>query len=456
MNIEQIYTGCLAQGAYYIESNQEVIIIDPLREIEPYLEKLKINNHRLKYIFETHFHADFVSGHVSLAKATDAKIIYGPGATTEYEIINAKDGQVFEVGDMTIETIHTPGHTLESTCYLLKDVNGKQKALFSGDTLFIGDVGRPDLAQKDMKLSSEDLAGMMFDSLRNKIMTLDKDITIYPAHGAGSACGKKMSSETSDTLQNQLDSNYALRNDMSKETFIQEVLDGLSDPPKYFSDNVKLNKHGYHSTGSLVKKNINKLLNPEQFDNIANELNPVILDVRSKEEFSESHIPNSIFIGLDGPFAPWVGEMLVNISTPILLVTSSEDMYKEALIRLSRVGFDNVLGALRGGITTWIDSGNQVSTVDNISPKKFIELNTEHTIDLRKSSEFDIASFRGAKNIPLSSLGLNLNTFPAQKSFLYCGSGYRSLIGISLLKSKGFHNIVNIEQGFKGIAKAMK
>ena len=456
MKIEQIYTGCLAQGAYYIESMGEVAIIDPLREIDPYLNKIEQNNHSLKFIFETHFHADFVSGHVSLAKATGAQIIYGPEATTKFEISNAKDGEEFKLGEITIKAIHTPGHTLESTCYLLIDAKGNQKALFSGDTLFIGDVGRPDLAQQGLKLTSEDLAGIMYESLRNKIMTLDKNVIIYPAHGAGSACGKKMSSETSDTLQNQLQYNYALRQDMSKEEFVSEVLDGLADPPKYFADNVRLNQEGYKEVDSLLKENRNKLLTADEFEQIANQSQSVILDVRSKEEFSLNHIPNSIFIGLDGPFAPWVGEMLVDINTPILLVTSSTEMFEEAQIRLSRVGFDNILGTIDGGINTWIDSEKKTESINNINPSEFIKTEKNNIIDVRKPSEYDVASYSNATNLSLSELGMNLSKVSDEKSYVYCGSGYRSLIAISLLKSKGFHNLVNVEDGFKGISEILQ
>ena len=455
MKIEQIYTGCLAQGAYYIESRGEVAIIDPLREINSYLNKLTQNNHNLKYIFETHFHADFVSGHVSLAKATDAQIIYGPLAETSFEIINAQDGQEFILGDVIIKAIHTPGHTLESTCYLLIDAQGDQKALFSGDTLFIGDVGRPDLAQKGLKMTSKDLAGIMFDSLRNKLMTLNENVVIYPAHGAGSACGKKMSSETSDTLFNQLETNYALRANMTKDEFISEVLDGLAQPPKYFSDNVKLNKEGYEEVDTLLKHNRNNVLSVEEFENIANELHPVILDVRSKEEFTNGHIPNSIFIGLEGSFAPWVGEMLVDINTPILLVTSSKDMFEEAQIRLSRVGFDNVVGTLSGGVESWIKAGRGIETVNNISPTDFVQISRKNIIDVRKPSEYSIAKYADALNLPLSDLGMNLSRVSDDKSYVYCGSGYRSLIAISLLKSKGYHNVVNVEKGFAGISKVL-
>lgn len=455
MKVEQIYTGCLAQGAYYIENEGEVAIIDPLREVQSYIDQAESNGAKIKYIFETHFHADFVSGHIDLSKKTGAPIIYGPNANPEFDCIIAEDGQEFKLGSATIRVIHTPGHTMESTCFLLLDKNGKATSLFSGDTLFLGDVGRPDLAQKGLKMTSKDLAGIMFDSLRNKLMTLNENVVIYPAHGAGSACGKKMSSETSDTLFNQLETNYALRANMTKDEFISEVLDGLAQPPKYFSDNVKLNKEGYEEVDTLLKHNRNNVLSVEEFENIANELHPVILDVRSKEEFTNGHIPNSIFIGLEGSFAPWVGEMLVDINTPILLVTSSKDMFEEAQIRLSRVGFDNVVGTLSGGVESWIKAGRGIETVKNISPTDFVQISGKNIIDVRKPSEYSIAKYADALNLPLSDLGMNLSRVSDDKSYVYCGSGYRSLIAISLLKSKGYHNVVNVEKGFAGISKVL-
>jgi len=346
MKVEQIYTGCLAQGAYYIESNGEAAIIDPLRETQPYVERAANNKVQIKYIFETHFHADFVSGHLDLAQKTGAKIVYGPNAQTEYEKYLAKDGEVFKIGAVTITVLHTPGHTLESTTYLLKDENGKDYAIFSGDTLFIGDVGRPDLAQKMDKITKEDLAGMLYESLRNKIMPLSDDVLVYPAHGAGSACGKNMSSDTWDTLGNQKKTNYALRVDMTKNEFVKEVTAGLMPPPQYFSLNAQLNKKGYGSIDAVMKKGT-KALSPRAFETVANETDALILDVRDKEEFVKGFIPNAIFIGLDGSFAPWVGALIADMQQPILIVAPSR-RNKETVKRLARVGYDNSIGYLKG------------------------------------------------------------------------------------------------------------
>ena len=458
MKIEQIYTGCLAQGAYYIESNGEVAIIDPLREITPYIERLTQHNHTLKYIFETHFHADFVSGHVSLAAKTGAQIIYGPNADTQFEAYNAQDLEVFQVGDCTIQAIHTPGHTLESTCYLLKDAEGNSKALFSGDTLFIGDVGRPDLAQQGLTMTKEDLAGILYDSLRQKVMKLDPSTIIYPAHGAGSACGKKMSSETSDTLGNQLETNYALRADMTKEEFIAEVLDGLGDPPGYFSANVRLNQEGYEDVDTLLSQSNDNYLSPDQFEELANQEHPLMLDVRTVEEFSTAHIPNSIFVGLSGPFAPWVGELIVDVQTSILLITNSKEQYEEARIRLSRVGFDNVLGTLEGGIDAWVATGKEVASLENISPEEFMgAYQGKNILDVRSDSEFSISAMPTAKHIALNKLNLQMDQLSKEDTtYLYCGSGYRSVISCSILKSRGYHNLINVQGGFGALSKLMQ
>ena len=351
MKIEQIYTGCLAQGAYYIESDGEVAIIDPLREVDPYIERTKRDNAKIKYIFETHFHADFVSGHLTLSKETGAPIIYGPNANPSFDCIVAEDGQEFNLGKLTIKVLHTPGHTMESTTYLLKDENGKDHAIFSGDTLFLGDVGRPDLAQKAADMTQEDLAGILYDSLRNKIMPLADDVIVYPAHGAGSACGKNMMKETVDTLGNQKKMNYALRPDMSKEEFIKEVTDGLLPPPQYFPLNVKMNREGYDDIGQVLERGT-KALSPEAFETAANETGAVVLDVRHQNDFVKAHIPRSIFIGLNGSFAPWVGALIADVKQPILLI-APEGKEEEAITRLSRVGFDGTLGYLKGGITAW-------------------------------------------------------------------------------------------------------
>jgi glyoxylase-like metal-dependent hydrolase (beta-lactamase superfamily II)/rhodanese-related sulfurtransferase len=350
MKIEQIYTGCLAQGAYYIESNGEVAIIDPLRETQAYVDKANAENAKIKYVFETHFHADFVSGHVDLAKKTGATIVFGPGAETSYAIHSAKDNEEFKLGNITIKVLHTPGHTLESASYLLRDEQGKDHALFSGDTLFLGDVGRPDLAIKS-DLTKEDLAGMLYDSLRNKIMTLADDVIVYPAHGAGSACGKNLSKETVGSIGDQKKTNYALRADMSKEEFVKEVLDGMPPPPQYFAKNAMLNKMGY-DTFENVLKNGNTPLDPEEFEALANHEEALVLDVRPQSEFVKAYIPNSIFIGLSGQFAPWVGALITDLKQPIILVVP-EGKSEETVTRLSRVGYDNTLGYLEGGIEAW-------------------------------------------------------------------------------------------------------
>ena len=371
MKVEQIYTGCLSQGAYYIESNGEAAIIDPLRETKPYLERAKNDNAKIKYIFETHFHADFVSGHVTLAQQTGASIVYGPHANPTFEAILAEDKEVYKLGDVTITAIHTPGHTMESTTYLLKDENGKDYAIFSGDTLFLGDVGRPDLAQKANEVTQEDLAGILFDSLRNKIMLLADDVIVYPAHGAGSACGKNMMKETVDTLGNQKKMNYALRADMTREEFIKEVTDGLAPPPLYFPMNVKMNREGYTAFDEVIAQGT-KPLEPETFERIANETDALVLDVRNQIEFIDGHIPRSIFIGLDGGFAPWVGALLADVEQKILLVVS-QGREEEAVTRLSRVGFDKTLGYLSGGIDSWKQAGKEIDTLESVDAEKFKE-----------------------------------------------------------------------------------
>ena len=410
MKIEQIYTGCLSQGAYYVESNGEVAIIDPLRDVDYYIETANKNNARIKYIFETHFHADFVSGHVTLAEKTGAPIIYGPNALTNFHSHVARDGEEFKLGDVKITLIHTPGHTMESSCFLLTDEEGKDTAIFTGDTLFLGDVGRPDLAQKSDHLTVEDLAGYSFESLRNKIMPLNDDIIIYPAHGAGSACGKKMSEEKFDSLGNQKKTNYALRNDMTKKEFIKEVLEGLNPPPEYFPSNVKLNKEGYESLDKILNRSINELTVIDFKKNV-NINRSLILDVRSVEEFAKAHIPGSIFIGLDGSFAPWVGELIKDINYSIVLICPV-GREQEAITRLSRLGFDNSKGYLKGGINTWIESGNELDSVKSINKKEFEKLfNAEGhptIIDVRNESEFNSEHVVGSCNIPLNKLNENL------------------------------------------------
>jgi hydroxyacylglutathione hydrolase len=456
MKIEQIYTGCLAQGAYYIESEGEVAIIDPLREVSPYIKRAEADNATIKYIFETHFHADFVSGHVTLSEKTNAPIIYGPTANPTFKAHIATNGEVFQLGKLTITALHTPGHTMESTTYLLKDENGNDHALFTGDTLFLGDVGRPDLAQKAASMTQEELAGLLYESLRTKIMPLADSITVYPAHGAGSACGKNMMKETVDTLGNQKKMNYALRADMTKAEFIAEVTDGLLPPPAYFPENVRLNKEGYSDFDVILEKG-SKPLSPKTFELMVNELDTLILDVRTEGDFAKAHIPNSIFIGLNGSFAPWVGELIVDVQQPILLIVP-EGKEEEAVTRLSRVGFDNTLGYLDGGIEAWVASGKETDSITSIPATEFREKFADVkslVFDVRKESEFAANHTEDAKNTPLSNLNNYLATFPKEQDFyIHCAGGYRSIIAASILKSRGYHNIIDIQGGFKAIEAA--
>jgi len=452
MKIEQIYTGCIAQAAYYLESYGEVAIFDPLREVQPYIDRANKDNAKIKYIFETHFHADFVSGHLDLAKKTGGKIVYGPTAKPNFECIIAEDNQEFKVGNYTIKAIHTPGHTLESTCYLLTNEKGVQHGIISGDTLFIGDVGRPDLAQEFVgELTQELLAGYLFDSLRNKIMTLADELIVYPSHGAGSACGKNLSKETTDTLGNQKKTNYALRADMNKEEFINELLDGLAPPPAYFPQNVMLNIQGYESLDNIMEKG-NKPLNAKEFEAIANQTEALILDVRHEKDFVKQHIPGSIFIGLHGGFAPWVGAMIKDVKQPILLVIP-EGLEKETITRLSRVGFDNTLGYLKGGIEEWKNAGFETDNLKSVSPEVFAnQYNNAIVIDARKPSEFEAERVEKGINIPLDFLNEHIAEVPKQETFyVHCAGGYRSVIWASIMKSRGYHNMINVEKGMSGI-----
>lgn len=453
MIIEQIYTGCLAQGAYFIESDGEVAIIDPLREVKPYIEKVAKAKAKVKYIFETHFHADFVSGHVTLAKETGASIVYGPTAKPTFKAHIAKDGEVFKLGKISITALHTPGHTMESTTYLLKDENGKDRAIFTGDTLFLGDVGRPDLAQKAASMTQEDLAGILFDSLRNKIMPLADEVIVYPAHGAGSACGKNMMKETVDTLGNQKKVNYALRADMTKEEFIKEVTDGLLPPPQYFPLNVKMNKEGYEDIDQILLRGT-KALSPDAFEAAANETSAVILDVRHQNDFVKGHIPQSVFIGLDGDFAPWVGALIADVKQAILIV-APKGREEEAVSRLARVGFDHTLGILKGGFAAWKNSGKTVDHIKSISTADFQTQFENHAVfDVRKAGEYQVEHIKNASNIPLSFLNQHLQEFPKDNPFyLHCAGGYRSVIAASILKSRGVHNLINVEGGLDEIRK---
>ncbi|MHA7831958.1 MAG: MBL fold metallo-hydrolase [Flagellimonas sp.] len=454
MKIEQIYTGCLAQGAYYIESEGEAAIVDPLREVKPYLKKAEEDGAKIKYIFETHFHADFVSGHVTLSKETGAPIIYGPTAKPSFDAIIAEDGQEFKLGKITIKVLHTPGHTMESSTFLLKDENGKDHAIFSGDTLFLGDVGRPDLAQKAAHMTQEELAGTLFDSLREKIMPLADDVIVYPAHGAGSACGKNMMKETVDTLGNQKKMNYALRADMTRKEFIEEVTEGLLPPPQYFPLNVKMNKEGYEDIDIILKKGTHAL-NPDAFEVAANETGAIVLDVRHQDDFAKGHVPRSIFIGLNGSFAPWVGALIADVEQPILLVVP-EGKEEETVTRLSRVGFDNTLGYLKGGIDAWKDAGKEFDTVDNVNAKEFKEMVDKGVpvFDVRKESEYKAEHVVDANLTPLDYLNDHLAEFPEKETFyIHCAGGYRSMIASSILKSRGIHNLVDVSGGFADIKK---
>ncbi|NMH26910.1 MBL fold metallo-hydrolase [Flavobacterium silvaticum] len=450
MKIQQIYTGCIAQAAYYLESNGEAAIFDPLREVQPYIDRANQDNAKIKYIFETHFHADFVSGHLDLAQKTGAEIVYGPTAKPEFTAHIASDNEEFKVGAYTIKALHTPGHTLESTTYLLLDENDQPYGIITGDTLFIGDVGRPDLAQKATEdLTTEKLAGMLFDSLRNRIMPLPDDIIVFPSHGAGSACGKNMSKETTDTLGNQKKNNYALRSDMGKDEFIKELLDGLGAPPAYFPQNVALNSKGYQSLDTVLETG-KKALSAQKFKEMADSSDAVVLDVRHESEFVKNHIPGSIFIGLQGQFAPWVGALLMNVDQPILLITA-EGKEEEAITRLARVGFDHVLGFLDGGLDAWQEAGFETDHIESISPEEFASADTKPVIDARKPGEFEAEHVEGASNFPLDTVNSEFDKLPEETFYIHCAGGYRSVIMASILKARGIHNLINVEKGMAGI-----
>jgi glyoxylase-like metal-dependent hydrolase (beta-lactamase superfamily II)/rhodanese-related sulfurtransferase len=453
MKLKQIYTGCIAHAAYYLESNGEVAIFDPLREVQPYIDQANDNVAKIKYVFETHFHADFVSGHLDLAAKTGATIVYGPTAKPGFEAHVATDGEVFNVGKAKVKVIHTPGHTMESTTYLVIDEDGKEHGIITGDTLFIGDVGRPDLAQHVIAdLTEEKLAAHLFDSLRNKIMPLSDDLIVYPNHGAGSACGKMMSKETTDTLGNQKKTNYALRPDMTKEEFIKELLTGLTAPPAYFPKNVLMNIQGYESLDSIMER-AKTAYDPTAFEVVANEERPLVLDTRPASEFAKGFIPNSINIGLDSNFAMWVGEMIPDIKQSILLVTAP-GTEEESIIRLSRVGYDNTIGFLKGGFPAWKAAGKEVDTVERINATEFSSRYKADAvvIDVRKQSEFDSEHVVGAINVPLNQINKHLAQFPKEKPFIvHCAGGYRSMIAASILKQRGWDNFVDVEGGFGAI-----
>lgn len=457
MKIEQIYTGCLAQGAYYIESNGEVAIIDPLREVEPYIQKAEKDNAAIKYVFETHFHADFVSGHIDLAAKTGAAIVYGPTAVPGFDAIIAADGQEFKLGNVTIKVLHTPGHTMESTCYLLTDEHGKATSLFSGDTLFIGDVGRPDLAQKAAHMTQEELAGTLFDSLRNKIMPLSDDIIVYPAHGAGSACGKNMSKETTDTLGHQKASNYALRANMTRAEFIKEVTTGLMPPPAYFPLNVMMNKQGYESIDTVMERG-SHALTPEAFEAVANETGALILDTRDAQVFAAGFVPNSINIGINGNFAPWVGALIPDIKQQILLV-AEPGTELEVITRLSRVGYDYCIGYLENGFNSWKQSGKEIDTIQSVSAEELAaaQVQGSEILDVRKKNEYLSEHIQDVENLPLDNINDNIASINKDKTYyVHCAGGYRSMIFISILKARGFDNLIDVKGGFKAMKESEK
>jgi hydroxyacylglutathione hydrolase len=458
MKVEQIYTGCLAEAAYYLVSEGEAVIIDPLRETEPYLQRANADGAKIKYVLETHFHADFVSGHIDLAKKSGATIVFGPTAKPGYNAHVAKDHEVLQVGKVTIEVLHTPGHTLESTTYLLRDENKKPYAIFTGDTLFMGDVGRPDLVQKvKADITPDYLAGLLFDSLRNKIMPLPDDVIVYPGHGAGSACGKKMDKETSSTLGKQKQFNYALRASMTKAEFIAAVTEGLVEPPQYFPENVLMNVLGNVKGIDDIIAQGNKALNPNEFEKNLKEKKAIIIDARKKENFADAFIPGSYFIGLDDAFAPWVGTLVLDLKQPILLITE-EGKEKEAIIRLARVGYDNPIGFLQGGMDVWKNAGKPTETLNQISAHDFAEWFQQQPnlqlIDVRRKSEYDSEHLVGVHNFPLDFIHKHVKSLSKESTYyVHCAGGYRSVIASSILRSYGFKKIVNVQGGYHALSK---
>ena len=454
MKIEQIYTGCLAHGAYYIESEGEAAVVDPLREVEPYLEKARKDGAKIKYVFETHFHADFVSGHVDLGQKSGATIVYGPTAKPGFEAHVAADGEEFKVGKLTVRLLHTPGHTMESSCFLLLDENGREKALFSGDTLFIGDVGRPDLAQKAAQMTQEQLAETLFDSLRNQVMPLSDEVIVYPGHGAGSACGKNMSKETYDTLGRQKATNYALRADMTRAEFVKEVTAGLMPPPAYFPFNVAMNKFGYDSIDEVIRRGT-QALSPRAFEVAATETGALVLDTRDAQTFSEGFIPNSINIGLDGSFAPWVGALIPDIKQQILLV-AEPDRVEEVVTRLARVGYDYCIGYLDGGFEAWKKAGMETDRIERVTPAQLADILAARpgtpVFDVRKHSEYLSEHVENVENAPLDYINESMLAIPKDQTvYIHCAGGYRSMIFTSILRARGYDNLVDVSGGFKAI-----
>ena len=459
MKIEQIYTGCLAQGAYYIESEGEAVVIDPLREVEPYLQKAQQDNAKIKYVFETHFHADFVSGHIDLAKKSGARIVYGPTAVPGFDAYVAKDGEDFKVGKVTFRVLHTPGHTMESSCFLLIDEQGREKALFSGDTLFIGDVGRPDLAQKAAHMTQEQLAETLYDSLRNKVMSLPDDVVVYPAHGAGSACGKNMSKETYDTLGHQKLTNYALRADMTRAEFVKEVTTGLMPPPAYFPLNVAMNKQGYDSISEVIRRGT-QALTPAAFEAAANETGALMLDTRDPQVFANGFVPNSINIGIDGSFAPWVGALIPDVNQPLLII-AEQGREEEVVTRLARVGYDNALGYLQGGFESWVASGKEKDQIVSITADELADIQQRNPqveiLDVRRQGEYEAEHIRNVKHAPLDYINDAMaeinNDVPV---YVHCAGGYRSMIFTSILRARGFTNLIDVKGGYKAIKESGK
>lgn len=450
MTVEQIYTGCLAQGAYYIASAGEAVVIDPLREVGPYIERAEKDGVKIKYILETHFHADFVSGHLDLAKKTGAEIVYGPTAAPKFDCKVATDGEVLKVGEVEIHVLHTPGHTMESTTYLLKDESGKDHAIFSGDTLFLGDVGRPDLAQKAADMTQEQLAATLYNSLRTKIMTLGDDVIVYPGHGAGSSCGKNMSKETVGTIGEQKETNYALRADMTEEEFVKEVTDGLTTPPAYFPENVRLNKVGYESLDVVMERGM-QALSPDAFEAAANETEALIIDTRHQSEFIHGFIPQSIFIGIKGSFAMWVGAMVPDINQKLLIVTDP-GMEEEVLTRLSRVGYDHTIGFLDGGFEAWKSAGKEVDSLNQVTAEELANMDGATIVDVRKSGEYLSEHVVDAINVELDYINEQMASVPQEGTFyIHCAGGYRSVIAASILKARGYHNMIDVAGGFGAI-----
>lgn len=458
MKVEQIYTGCLAEAAYYIESNGEVAIIDPLRESAPYIDRASASNANIKYVLETHFHADFVSGHIDLARKTGAQIVFGPTAKPNYDAHVATDGEELKLGNVTIKVLHTPGHTLESTTYLLKDESGKDYAIFTGDTLFIGDVGRPDLVQKvKADITPEYLAGLLYDSLRNKIMTLADDVIVYPGHGAGSACGKKMDKDTVSTVGKQKKFNYALRADMTREEFIKEVTEGLVEPPQYFPSNVLMNVLGGVDSMDEILKRGNRPLTVKEFQTVWETENALVIDARTKDDFPKEFIPESIYVGIDDAFAPWVGTLVTDLKQPILFI-ADEGREEEVVTRLARVGYDHTLGYLKGGVKAWREAGNEVDSIEEITPEEFAPLFDTHinlnVLDVRRKSEYDAEHLVGVENFPLDFINRNMSMLDIRKKYyLHCAGGYRSVIAASILKARGYENVVNIKGGYKALSQ---